>query len=118
MTAELLAESEGGAQTKRFVGGTSLIPLRLAETLGERIVLDAPVLTIDHAPDRVTVTWADATDPAAPPASRAVLNGWLEATLRSNARTGLAAPDTFTFGNLAGDTGGAGAPAVDGLDAA
>jgi monoamine oxidase len=56
VTAELLAESEGGAQTKRFVGGTSLIPLRLAETLGERIVLDAPVLTIDHAPDRVTVT--------------------------------------------------------------
>src|SRR4051812_29097357 len=55
VSAELLAESEGGAQTKRFVGGTSLIPLRLAETLGERIVLNAPVLTIDHAPDRVTV---------------------------------------------------------------
>ena len=56
VTAELLAESEGGAQTKRFVGGTSLIPQRLAATLGDRIVLNAPVLTIDHAPDRVTVS--------------------------------------------------------------
>jgi monoamine oxidase len=56
VTAELLAESEGGAQTKRFVGGTSLIPLRLADTLGERVVLDSPVLTIDHSADRVTVT--------------------------------------------------------------
>ena len=56
VTAELLAESEGGAQTKRFVGGTSLIPLRLADTLGERVVLGSPVLTIDHSADRVTVT--------------------------------------------------------------
>ena len=37
VTADLLAESEGGAQTKRFVGGTSLIPLRLADTLGEQV---------------------------------------------------------------------------------
>ena len=56
VTAELLAESEGGAQTKRFVGGTSLIPQRLAATLGDRIVLNAPVLTIDHSPHRVTIT--------------------------------------------------------------
>jgi monoamine oxidase len=55
VTAELLAESEGGAQTKRFVGGTSQIPLRLAERLGDRVVLGAPVLTIDHSPDRVVV---------------------------------------------------------------
>ncbi len=41
VTAELLAESEGGAQTKRFVGGTSLIPQRLAAALGERVVLEA-----------------------------------------------------------------------------
>jgi monoamine oxidase len=56
VTAELLAESEGGAQTKRFVGGTSLIPQRLAATLGDRIALNSPVLTIDHTPDRVTVS--------------------------------------------------------------
>ncbi len=56
VTAELLAESEGGAQTKRFVGGTSLIPQRLAAALGERVVLDAPVLTVDYTDERVTVT--------------------------------------------------------------
>jgi len=55
VTAELLAESEGGVQTKRFVGGTSLIPQRLAATLGDRIELNSPVLTIDHSDDRVTV---------------------------------------------------------------
>jgi monoamine oxidase len=56
VTADLLAESEGGAQTKRFVGGTSQIPLRLAGALGERIVLDSPVLTIDYTGGHVTVT--------------------------------------------------------------
>jgi monoamine oxidase len=55
VTADLLAESEGGAQTRRFVGGTSQIPLRLAAALGDRIALDSPVLTIDYTDDRVTV---------------------------------------------------------------
>lgn len=56
VTAELLAESEGGAQTKRFVGGTSLIPQRLAAALGDRVVLNAPVLTVDYTDMSVTVT--------------------------------------------------------------
>ena len=56
VTADLLAESEGGAQTRRFVGGTSQIPLRLAATLGDRVVLGSPVLTIDYTGDRVIVT--------------------------------------------------------------
>ncbi|MGB3593726.1 MAG: FAD-dependent oxidoreductase, partial [Ornithinimicrobium sp.] len=56
VTAELLAESEGGAQTQRFVGGTSLIPQRLAASLGERVVLEAPALTIDYSDDQVRVT--------------------------------------------------------------
>ena len=56
VTADLLAESEGGAQTRRFVGGTSQIPLRLAAALGDRVVLDSPVLTIDYTAGRVTVT--------------------------------------------------------------
>lgn len=55
VTADLLSESEGGAQTRRFVGGTAQIPLRLASELGERVVLDAPVLTIAHSADSVTV---------------------------------------------------------------
>jgi hypothetical protein len=51
--------------------------------------------------DRVTITWP----------ANAVRNGWLRVTLLATPRTGLAAPDVFTFGNLAGDTGdGAAAP--------
>ena len=45
---ELFAESEGGAQTTRFVGGTSQVPLRLAAQLTEHIVLDSPVQLIEH----------------------------------------------------------------------
>ncbi|WP_353953132.1 FAD-dependent oxidoreductase [Knoellia sp. S7-12] len=56
VTADLLSESEGGAQTQRFVGGTGQIPQRLAAELGERVMLNSPVLTIDHGADSVTVT--------------------------------------------------------------
>ena len=56
VTADLLAESEGGAQTRRFIGGTSQIPFRLAAALGDRVLLDSPVLTIDYTDDRVIVT--------------------------------------------------------------
>ncbi|MFB9311905.1 flavin monoamine oxidase family protein [Nocardioides plantarum] len=55
VTADLLSESEGGAQTKRFVGGTGQIPQRLADELGERVVLESPVLTIDVGDGVVTV---------------------------------------------------------------
>jgi monoamine oxidase len=54
--AELFAESEGGAQTRRFVQGTSEIPRRLAARLGDRIVLDAPVTQLDWTADQVTLT--------------------------------------------------------------
>jgi monoamine oxidase len=55
VTAELFAESEGGAQTTRFVGGTSEIPRRLAELICDHIVLKSPVLLIEHSADSVTV---------------------------------------------------------------
>ncbi|MCB0923413.1 MAG: FAD-dependent oxidoreductase [Mycobacterium sp.] len=55
VTSELFAESEGGAQTTRFVGGTSEIPKRLAAMVSEHIVLDSPVQTIEHGADSVTV---------------------------------------------------------------
>jgi monoamine oxidase len=55
VTSDLFAESEGGAQTTRFVGGTSEIPKRLAALIEEHIVLEAPVLLIEHAADGVTV---------------------------------------------------------------
>ncbi len=53
--AALFAEEEGGAQTTRFVGGTTQIPDRLAAQLDGHIVLEAPVQTIEHTADSVTV---------------------------------------------------------------
>lgn len=55
MTAELFAESEGGAQTTRFVGGTGEIPKRLAALVTDHLVLDSPVQLIEHSADSVTV---------------------------------------------------------------
>jgi monoamine oxidase len=53
---ERLFDTEGGAQQDRFVGGSQLVPLRMAEALGEdRIVLSAPVRRIEHGADGVTV---------------------------------------------------------------
>ena len=56
VTSELFAESEGGAQTTRFVGGTEEIPRRLAALITDHIVLQAPVQTIEHTADSVTVS--------------------------------------------------------------
>ncbi len=55
VTSELFAESEGGAQTTRFVGGTSEIPRRLAALITDHIVLNVPVQLIEHTADHVTV---------------------------------------------------------------
>ena len=52
---EMLLRTERGAQQDRFVGGSQLIATRLAERLGERVVLGAPVRRISHAADSVTV---------------------------------------------------------------
>jgi monoamine oxidase len=55
-TLELLLDTEGGAQQDRFVGGSQLVPIRMAEELGEeRLVLGAPVRRIEHSGDGVTV---------------------------------------------------------------
>jgi monoamine oxidase len=43
-----LVGTEGGAQQDRFVGGSQLVSLKLGESLGERIVLGAPVRRIEH----------------------------------------------------------------------
>jgi monoamine oxidase len=55
VTAELFAESEGGAQTTRFVGGTSEIPRRLAALIADHIVLKVPVQLIEHSATHVSV---------------------------------------------------------------
>ncbi|MGH2950468.1 MAG: flavin monoamine oxidase family protein, partial [Solirubrobacterales bacterium] len=55
---ELLTDVEGGAQQDRFVGGSQLVAIRVAEALGDRVVLEAPVRRIEHGPAGVTVTTA------------------------------------------------------------
>jgi monoamine oxidase len=53
---ERLFDTEGGAQQDRFVGGSQLVAIRMAEELGkDRLVLGAPVRRIEHGPDGVTV---------------------------------------------------------------
>ena len=49
------ANISGGAQESRIVGGSQLIPLRMAEKLGDAVVLNAPVRRIEQHDDRVSV---------------------------------------------------------------
>jgi monoamine oxidase len=53
---DLLFDTEGGAQQDRFVGGSQLVPIRMAAELGEeRLVLGSPVRRIEHSGEGVTV---------------------------------------------------------------
>jgi monoamine oxidase len=53
---EMLFDTEGGAQQDRFVGGSQLVPIRMAEALGdERLVLGSPVRRIEHQARGVVV---------------------------------------------------------------
>ena len=45
---ELNANTAGGAQERRFIGGSQLVPLRLARQLGHRVALAAAVRRIDQ----------------------------------------------------------------------
>jgi hypothetical protein len=58
--------------------------------------------------DRLTLTWPDG----------AIRNRWLRITVPAGAATGLATPDFFAFGNLAGDAGTADPSAPPRVDAA
>ncbi len=44
---DALVDTRGGAQDSRFVGGSQLVAIRVAEELGDRVVLDAPVRRIE-----------------------------------------------------------------------
>jgi monoamine oxidase len=55
----------GGAQQDRFPAGTQQIAVRMAEELGARVTLDAPVTHIEHQDGGVTVTSACGTVQAA-----------------------------------------------------
>jgi monoamine oxidase len=52
---DILTGTRGGAQQDRFVGGSQLAPLGLADRLGDRVRLGAPVRRIEHRGDGVTV---------------------------------------------------------------
>lgn len=56
---EKLVETDGGAQEARVLGGSQRICLEMANALGERIRLNAPVLRIEHDADGVTVCGED-----------------------------------------------------------
>ena len=53
---DLLLETEGGAQQDRFVGGSQLVSIRMAEELGDAVERSAPVRRIAHSQDGVVVT--------------------------------------------------------------
>ena len=53
-----LTEFEGGAQQDHFVGGSQQICVRLAEELGESVVLQSPVEEVTQDGERVVVRTA------------------------------------------------------------
>ncbi len=53
---ERLLDTGGGAQQDRFVGGSQLVPIGLAERLGaDAVIREAPVRRIEHGADGVTL---------------------------------------------------------------
>jgi len=50
-----LIDTEGGAQQDRLDGGAQLLPLGLAESLGDRVLLDAPVRRVAQGEDGVRI---------------------------------------------------------------
>ena len=54
-TFERNFNTAGGAQERRFAGGTHLIPQRMAAELGSRVLLNAPVRRIAQSASGVTV---------------------------------------------------------------
>jgi monoamine oxidase len=58
---EELTTVRNGAQQRLFVGGVHQLSQRMADQLGERVILDSPVTDIDQDAERVTVTCRDAS---------------------------------------------------------
>ncbi|MGH3457053.1 flavin monoamine oxidase family protein [Aeromicrobium sp.] len=50
------SSTEGGAQESRFVGGSGLVPLRMADALADRVALNAPVRRISQTDSAVEVS--------------------------------------------------------------
>jgi monoamine oxidase len=60
-TFERNFDTRGGGQQSRFVGGSQLLPLKMAAELGSRVILSSPVRRIDQTASGVTVTSDRAT---------------------------------------------------------
>ena len=58
----MLTDVEGGAQQDRFVGGSQAVAIRVAEELGDRVVLGAPVARIAHGAGRRASSRAGAAE--------------------------------------------------------
>jgi monoamine oxidase len=57
-TFERNSDTADGAQERRFIGGSQLVPLRLAAQLGSRVALNAAVTRIDQNSTRAVVQTA------------------------------------------------------------
>ncbi|MCF3134373.1 flavin monoamine oxidase family protein [Streptomyces olivochromogenes] len=55
-TLERLTDTANGAQDSRFVGGSQQVPIKLAATLGDRVVLGAPVRSVVRSGGAYLVT--------------------------------------------------------------
>jgi monoamine oxidase len=60
-TFERNFDTRGGAQMSRFIGGSQLIALTVAQQLGDRIILSSPVRRISQGAGSVTITSDRAT---------------------------------------------------------
>jgi monoamine oxidase len=58
---EMLTSIPGGAQESRFVGGAQKLSIRMAEALGNRVVLECPVWSLEQTSDSVTLETARGT---------------------------------------------------------
>jgi monoamine oxidase len=70
-TFERLINTAGGAQQSRFVGGSQLISIKMAQALGKRVMLSQPVRRIARSTRGVTVT----TDHLSVKARSAIVTG-------------------------------------------
>ena len=52
---DALVDTSGGAQDSRFVGGSQLVALRIAERLSDRIILSAPVRDVEESRAGITL---------------------------------------------------------------
>jgi monoamine oxidase len=66
---DAVVDTRGGAQDSRFVGGSQLVAIRMAERLGDRVVLGKPVRAIEDTGGGVRV----ATDGATVTARRVIV---------------------------------------------